>query len=52
MREIIDREILFLRDQIEVLERMDRAIKRQVLHMEARIDDLHKIAYPPPAREG
>ena len=45
MKEDIEQEILFLREQIKTLLRIDNAIKRQILHLEARIDDLRKVMW-------
>lgn len=44
MKEAIEQEIVFLREQIKTLERLQAALHKQVLHFETRIDDLRKIA--------
>lgn len=49
MREALEQEIQFLREQITVLRRTDNAIKRQIDHFETRIDDLRRVVQPPPS---
>lgn len=46
MKEAIEQEIVFLREQIKTLQRTERAIERQILHLETRIDDLRKVVQP------
>lgn len=42
MRELIEQEIQFLREQIKTLRRTAAAIERQIDHCETRVDDLRK----------
>jgi predicted component of type VI protein secretion system len=48
MRQALEQEIVFLRDQIRVLRRTASAIERQIDHFETRIDDLRRVLEPPP----
>lgn len=43
MKETIEQEIVFLRDQIKTMQRTKNAIERQILHLETRIDDLRRV---------
>ncbi|HXA24418.1 MAG TPA: hypothetical protein VNW90_19195 [Acetobacteraceae bacterium] len=51
MKEAIEQEITFLREQIKTLRRTSNAIERQIDHCETRIDDLRRVIQPPPGVE-
>ena len=42
LRQTIEQEIEWLREQIRTLQRTEGAIKRQIQHFETRLDDLRR----------
>ena len=50
MREVIEQEIGWLREQVTALRRSKNGLERQIDHFETRIHDLLRIAHPPQAR--
>ena len=45
MRQTIEQEIDWLRDQVRTLQRTEDAVKRQRQHFETRLDDLRRLLY-------